>query len=941
MDSSKPSTPLPSSLTDKLADFRAQVQRVKFLEGVLAGVFGLLLTFLVVFVFDRFVETPPIVRGVLLVAGVAVSAIGLPMIWHHWVHGQRRFEDVAKVVSKAFPRLGDQLLGTIELAHDQDGAATKRSDRLVSAAIEQAADRVKDEDLSGAIPAPKHRNWAWAAGIVGALALTAAIVVPPAAGNALARWSLPWSDTERYTFAQVDDLPETLVVPFAEEFELTPALREETEWTPSKASASIPGQPKLLSQLDESGTNAVYSFTLPPQKEDAELQLRVGDDRERVLIQPRTRPELTELTGTLRLPEYLQYQSEPVVEARGGTVRLLQGAKVSWNAAASRKLAKATIDGEQQPIKAGRIITEFVSIDSSREHTFEWVDSLDLSPRNPLVLKVNAVEDAAPQISARRESLEQVVLETETISFEVAVEDDFGVRQVGLEWSNPYERSEGEDGSKPMGEKLVAAGAPETRSLAPRATFCASELGIAPGVIEVRAWADDYLPNRERAYSPAFALRILDNTEHALWLTEQFGRWLGAARETYEREQQLNVTNKELRELDSSELDRPENRRKVARQAADEQANSSRLNALTQMGSKLVEQGTKNPEFSAGQLESWAAMNERLEALAKERMPTVADLLQESSRAEKAGQQTAGDPSKAQPTGDQKPSDSSAEGSPSEPSDSDSPSKPSQAGAPMPSKPQGPKVSHGEENQTPSLPTAPGEAEEKKPDEPLPSLADNEKSYLDPPEIDPDAEPQPPSPSGGGKFGLPQTTLGALGSPEAGECSPAQEKLDQAIAEQDNLLEEFKAVSDLLSELLGSFEASTFVKRLKAASRAQMDIASGLNTGTIDAFGLRKENTPNRPLETSKMIGEQAKEESENVFLIQSDLSAFITRKPDRRFTSLLQAMKDDRVVRELETMPEIMSDNLSGQSIASSEFWADTLDRWAEELVAAASGPP
>ena len=128
---------------------------------------------------------------------------------------------------------------------------------------------------------------------------------------------------------------------------------------------------------------------------------------------------------------------------------------------------------------------------------------------------------------------------------------------------------------------------------------------MEPQAIEVRAWVDDYLPGRPHAHSASFVLQVLNKTDHALWLTEQFGKWLEVAKETYEREQQLHETNKELRALTPEELDRPENRRKVAQQASAENANAARLDSLNQSGRSLVEQATKNDEFDAKRLETW------------------------------------------------------------------------------------------------------------------------------------------------------------------------------------------------------------------------------------------------------------------------------------------------------------------------------------------------
>jgi hypothetical protein len=57
-----------------------------------------------------------------------------------------------------------------------------------------------------------------------------------------------------------------------------------------------------------------------------------------------------------------------------------------------------------------------------------WQDRDGLTPREPLVLRINAIEDEAPRLAARRETPEQVVLDSEVVAFDVNVEDDFGIR---------------------------------------------------------------------------------------------------------------------------------------------------------------------------------------------------------------------------------------------------------------------------------------------------------------------------------------------------------------------------------------------------------------------------------------------------------------------------------------------------------------------------------
>ncbi len=902
-------TALPPILESKLADFRRRVWVVKLAEGLLAALFGIALSYLLVFALDRFFETPAWLRLSLLLAGGATLGLGLPLKWHRWVWQQRRLEDAARLLRRTFPRLGDQLLSIVELAH-VDHAAAGRSERLVQAAMAQAADSVKDQDFTHAVPDAWHRLWGWAAAGTVAGAVLAFVLVDEAARNTLARWIAPWRSVERFTFAQLDPLPSRLVVPYAEPFELPVHLATGTRRTPDRATGRIAGQPAV--EVRRAGGD--YPFAFPLQKTDAPLSLSVGDARKTILVEPRPRPELAELAVRLHLPAYLGYKTEQRIEARGGSVSVVKGAEASFEARASRDLATAELDGRAQKVDGAMFLTNYVPVTADAERKFTWKDRDGLTPREPLLLKLHAAEDEAPRIVARRDSLEQVVLDSEVVSFDVTAADDFGVKRVGLDWTGTLTK---EDGKTPIsGDKIAAGGEPEKKELAVRATFCATRDGVAPQTVEVRAWTEDYLPGRQRSHSAAFVLHVLDKTDHALWLTEQFGKWLVAAKESYEREQQLHQTNKELRALSPADLDRPENRRRVSQQAAGENANAARLDSLTQSGRSLVEQATKNDEFDAKRLESWATMLKSLKDIAATRMPSVSDLLKQSAGA---------------PGG--KPGDAHSSGQPPEPLQA-------KAAPPASAKPaaSAPSVSHG------TLPPgAPGTAPAIDPTAPpkpaAPSIADREAGFGKPseaPPADPNAAPKPP---GGGKLRLPGTTLAAAPAKKTDDDAPkppetpAQQKLDNAVTEQKDLLAEFAKISDQLGDILASLEASTFVKRFKAASRQQMKIATTISTTTLDAFGIERQ-----PVKAVEPIAKRARDESEVVRLIQSDLDAYFQRKQDSRFKSILDEMKKTEIVRALARDGDKVAANLTGQSLIGSEYWADTLDRWSEELVAASN---
>ena len=190
---------------------------------------------------------------------------------------------------------------------------------------------------------------------------------------------------------------------------------------------------------------------------------------------------------------------------------------------------------------------------------------------------------------------------------------------------------------------------------------------------------------------------------------------------------------------------------------------------------------------------------------------------------------------------------------------------------------------------------------------------------------------------------LPQTTLESADKGEEKKTppaeTPAEEKLDEALTEQKDLLAEFAKVTDELQEILSSLEASTFVKRLKAASRKQTEIAASLNLTLNGGFGLPKHRVEQLLRDAAEKTALAQDEQSRFIYHVQSDLEAYYQRKQEDIYKNVLDQMKNRAVVANIKTIGQESRINLSGRSIAAAEFWADTLDRWAEELVAAAGG--
>src|SRR5262249_46974184 len=159
--------------------------------------------------------TPPWLRATLFVAAF-VGCLRIPAAIYRWIWRNRRLEQLAMLLSRKHPAVGDQLLGIIELVRNDFEQARSRA--LCEAAVREVAKDARSGDFSDAVPAPRHKSWAFAAAVPIVAAIALGIAFPAAARSAWARLLSPWGGAPRYTFAALEDLPSKLVVAHGEPF---------------------------------------------------------------------------------------------------------------------------------------------------------------------------------------------------------------------------------------------------------------------------------------------------------------------------------------------------------------------------------------------------------------------------------------------------------------------------------------------------------------------------------------------------------------------------------------------------------------------------------------------------------------------------------------------------------------------------------------------------
>lgn len=877
---SNQSIAIPKGLQRQLAAFRERVWLIKMLESFAIATFAIFFGFFAVFLLDRLFDSPSWVRaGVLLASTVGVATI--PLWFERWVLRVRSSESIAKLLRKKMPAVGDSLLGAIELSSSV--SEQHRSPALCRAALEQVAAESSKKDLLAATPQSFHRSFSVVAATGVAISISLGMIFPAAAKNAWARFTLPLSEIERYTFAALDSVPERVVVPHGEAFPIAIKLATNSEWNPSIASASIGSQTRLESSL----ANNEYTFDIPPQISDGTLDLQVGDATPSILIEPKLRPELEGLIGDVVLPSYLSRSGSLEKDVRGGGITIVRGASLSLKGNTSNNLEDAMLNETQVSVSNDTFQVECGMFEASTALSLKWTDTYGLQAKSPFVLNVNVRDDEPPSVYGDGLPRSRVLLDSEQLPFTVRSLDDFGVKRIGMEWKT----AEGFQTSTPIaGELTLAAGNPNAETLEGLATFQATALKIPSQPIELRLFAEDYLPERGRVYSSPHLLYVLSPDDHAAWILEQINKWQREALEVRDRELQLLATNKKIRDMSEEELNQDDTRRKIEQQASAEQANGRRLNNLTSKGEDLLRQAARNKEIGVGHLEKWAEMQQVLKDIASNRMPSVADLLKQAKDEKKLVKASASDPSKQSPA----------------------------AGV--------------NRNETQETAASEPNKEPKPETPPVPTISDQESSQQ--PAIASDGKQKQSGKSAPPSLRLPSTTV--MGKPPApsGENTPPQEnKVEEAVRVQEDLLAEFDKIAEEMNKLMANLEGSTLVKRLKAASREQIQIADATSLEVEQSFGSKLQRLKSD--QQNRIIALKGREEKAlgTVSVILDDLEAFHERRPLVKFQSVLEEMRTVDVLGGIRTLSERIA-VAQGIAISEAEYWSDTLDRWAEDLV-------
>ena len=622
---------LPDSLRAQFAGLERALWRTETAHAACGAAAALTASFALVFLCDRIGDTPKTLRTALLLAGLAGAAWFAVRWCRHWVWQRRDLRALSNVVQHGHRRLGDRLLGIVELAEEQQRPANM-SLALCRAAIRQVSAEAAKFDFSEVVNARPARLATFAlAGVL--VPVVFAFGVAPAAGwNALQRWAVPVAGIPRYTFIALDNVPAKLVVPHGEPFELVAKVTYRSFWKPASASGRFELQTKLSAPVK----NGQVRLTIPGQTQDGTLRVRLGDATHAIAVKPLHRPALKQLAANVELPAYLQYPSTTQV-VQNAALPVLEGSRVTLAGTATRPLASAEVAVDKaEPVSlllAGeKFNSGALKLDAASQAAFDWRDEFGLKPVAPWLLALRPTKDAAPRVDLGDLPLEVSILETDVLPLKFSATDDFGVRE-GFVTTEIVASLDPTNTPAIAQFKKAAAGAQERR-FTNTFLFSPTVLRIpADSVVEVKGRATDFLPGREPAESVTHRISIVGLAKHAEAVRQQLDALFAQVEEVTRKEEAIANATRELMGLPEDKLKSEEAGKKAGEQADEQARNAAQLDRLAQQGQDVIREALRNPTLTQQTLREWTQNLAQMKSLAAGEMKQAQQSLQKAQEA--------------------------------------------------------------------------------------------------------------------------------------------------------------------------------------------------------------------------------------------------------------------------------------------------------------------
>ncbi len=518
-------TALPEGLRKQIEEFKKKLWKIKVTEAILAGLFGLIFSFLIILGIERLFEMPMWLRIANLFLGVSIFTVFAPLWINKWVFKHRKEQQIARLISTKFPHLGDRILGVIEL-EGQDQVKANVSPELREAAMVTVTREAGRQNFSDALPQSWLSKWFFSLTAAISLLILGVLLLPKdGITSSVKRWLAPWSETERFTFTQIDaeKFKDGLIVPLNEAFSLPVSLKETSR---EEADGQARYGKESWKKKDFEGDTVTFPFSGKTHKDVVTVQ--IGDAIAEIDVIPTPRPILRNTIGQITWPTYLQRDYNTEIQLSGGSIQVLEGSQLTLTSQADRELSSAShglisrlaregedVEGEDETylptdlllpitISEKRLITGPLTVGSDTlRFPLEWTDSHKLHSKRPAVFTIEPSSDTPPSSYIEAEETEFIQLLSSPIQFSINADDDFGIKTMGFQWQGTY--FESTNLTPAQGKRIEYNPSHDDDKhlqFDSQIIFDPEKNGITtPQTVVFQAWVKDQLPGREPTLS--------------------------------------------------------------------------------------------------------------------------------------------------------------------------------------------------------------------------------------------------------------------------------------------------------------------------------------------------------------------------------------------------------------------------------------------------------
>jgi hypothetical protein len=621
---------LPAELRQQFLALEGRLRRLDTLLVSSGALAAPLLTLGLLWVSDRFWDTPVPLRVTLLAAGLLTSVCYVWKWLRRWVWLLPGLRELSRRVQKHHRRLGDRLLGAVELALNPKPPAGM-SPSLCRAAIRQVAEQAAQFDFPAAADPRPARRHALALAVIAVTLLAVCLAVPAAGWNALQRWALPLAAIDRFTFVEIELAASPLIVPHGEPFEVPAQVRYRAFWQPAQARARYGQQPELRAQVSDGAVR----MAVPGQTQPGQLVVRLGDAQAVIAVEPTHRPALRELRAAIQLPGYLKYpeQQETV---RGGSLPLLEGSRASFRGEVNRPIESVRMRVDDTsftalPVTGNAFETPMRDWAGITSISFTWRDAHALSNRAPWTLSLTTRKDQPPTMALPELPLDSTLLETDILAIKMSGQDDFGLKEVGVHWL----LASALDPSGRTVERMFPFKSKSTQTKSQQETYLLSPslLRIPPDtLIEVRGMAMDHFPGRAPVVTEPHRIFVIGLVRHAELVRQQLENLFAQLEEVTRREEGIAAKTRELGDLPEQKLAAEEAAKQAGEQAEQQRRNAQDLERLAQEGARTMREAMRNPTFNEETIRDWARALKGMQDVAKQEMKQAGEQLQSAQQ---------------------------------------------------------------------------------------------------------------------------------------------------------------------------------------------------------------------------------------------------------------------------------------------------------------------